>query len=93
MNNKAVVSLTTGLEDAEKVTVAFLVAVGAVETGRETVMFLTRNGVRPNRSPAAPPPPYGYLAVPVRAVPKISKCLRKVSIARRPLWVIEAGSY
>jgi predicted peroxiredoxin len=46
MNNKAVVSLTTGLEDAEKVTVAFLVAVGAVETGRETVMFLTKEAVR-----------------------------------------------
>lgn len=46
MNNKAVVSLTTGLEDAEKVTVAFLVAVGAAETGRETVMFLTKEAVR-----------------------------------------------
>jgi predicted peroxiredoxin len=43
---KAVVSLTTGLEDAEKVTVAFLVAVGAVETGRDTVMFLTKEAVR-----------------------------------------------
>jgi predicted peroxiredoxin len=46
MSNKAVVSLTTGLEDAEKVTVAFLVAVGAVETGRNTVMFLTKEAVR-----------------------------------------------
>jgi hypothetical protein len=27
MSNKAVISLTTGLEDTEKVTVAFLVAV------------------------------------------------------------------
>ena len=34
MPGKAVVSLTTGLEDAEKVTVAFLVAVGAAESGR-----------------------------------------------------------
>lgn len=33
MSNKAVVSLTTGLEDSEKVTVAFLVAVGAAESG------------------------------------------------------------
>jgi predicted peroxiredoxin len=41
-----VVSLTTGLEDAEKVTVAFLVAVGAAETGRETLMFLTKEAVR-----------------------------------------------
>lgn len=43
---KAVVSLTTGLEDPEKVTVAFLVAVGAAETGRETRMFLTKEAVR-----------------------------------------------
>ena len=46
MNSKAVISLTTGLEDAEKVTVAFLVAVGAVETGRDAVMFLTKEAVR-----------------------------------------------
>lgn len=46
MPGKAVVSLTTGLEDAEKVTVAFLVAVGAAETGRPTVMFLTKEAVR-----------------------------------------------
>jgi predicted peroxiredoxin len=46
MSSKAVISLTTGLEDAEKVTVAFLVAVGAVETGRDTVMFLTKEAVR-----------------------------------------------
>lgn len=46
MANKAVISLTTGLEDAEKVTVAFLVAVGAAEQGRETLMFLTKEAVR-----------------------------------------------
>ena len=34
MAGKAVVSLTTGLEDPERVTVAFLVAVGAAEQGR-----------------------------------------------------------
>jgi predicted peroxiredoxin len=46
MSNKAVVSLTTGLEDSEKVTVAFLVAVGAAEKGRPTLMFLTKEAVR-----------------------------------------------
>ena len=46
MAGKAVVSLTTGLEDPEKVTVAFLVSVGAAEGGRETVMFLTKEAVR-----------------------------------------------
>lgn len=43
---KAVISLTTGLEDAEKVTVAFLVAVGAAESGRTTLMFLAKEAVR-----------------------------------------------
>ena len=46
MPGKAVVSLTTGLEDPEKVTVAFLVAVGAAESGRPTLMFLTKEAVR-----------------------------------------------
>src|SRR5690242_14104115 len=46
MAGKAVISLSTGLEDAEKVTVAFLVAVGAAESGRETLMFLTKEAVR-----------------------------------------------
>jgi predicted peroxiredoxin len=46
MAGKAVTSLTTGLEDAERVTVAFLVAVGAAEQGRPTLMFLTKEAVR-----------------------------------------------
>lgn len=44
--SKAAISLTTGLEDPEKVTVAFLVAVGAAESGRSTMMFLTKEAVR-----------------------------------------------
>ncbi|WP_223286208.1 hypothetical protein [Kocuria atrinae] len=43
---KAAITLTTGLEDAEKVTVAFLVAVGAAESGRDTLIFLTKESVR-----------------------------------------------
>jgi predicted peroxiredoxin len=46
MSGKAVISLITGLEDSEKVTVAFLVAVGAAESGRPTLMFLTKEAVR-----------------------------------------------
>jgi predicted peroxiredoxin len=46
MAQKAVISLTTGLEDPEKVMVAFLVAVGAAEQGRPTLMFLTKEAVR-----------------------------------------------
>ena len=43
---KAVISLTTGLEDPEKVTVALLVAAGAAESGRPTLIFLTKEAVR-----------------------------------------------
>src|SRR5436305_14115443 len=46
MTGKAVISLSTGLEDPEKVTVAFLVAVGAAEPGRPTLMFLAKEAVR-----------------------------------------------
>jgi predicted peroxiredoxin len=46
MSNKAVISLSTGLEDAEKVSIALLVAVGAAESGRPTLMFLAKEGVR-----------------------------------------------
>ena len=45
-SNKAVISLSTGLEDAERVTIALLVAVGAAESGRPTMMFLTKEAVR-----------------------------------------------
>lgn len=46
MAGKAAISLTTGLEDPERVTVAFLVAVGAAEQGRPTLMFLTKEATR-----------------------------------------------
>ncbi|SNS85710.1 Predicted peroxiredoxin [Geodermatophilus saharensis] len=46
MSTKAVVSLATGLEDPEKVTVAMLMAVGAAETGRDTVVFAAKEAVR-----------------------------------------------
>src|SRR5689334_10349132 len=46
MRGKAAISLATGMEDPEKVTVAFLVAVGAAENGRPTLMFLTKEAVR-----------------------------------------------
>ena len=46
MAGKAVISLSTGLEDPEKVTVAFLVAIGAAESGRPTLMFQAKEAVR-----------------------------------------------
>lgn len=46
MSGKVLVNLATGLEDAERVTVAFLVAGAAVERGNEAAMFLTKEAVR-----------------------------------------------
>jgi predicted peroxiredoxin len=43
---KVVVNLATGLEDAERVTVAFLVAGAAAEQGKQVTMFLTKEAVR-----------------------------------------------
>ncbi len=44
--SRAAISLLTGLEDPEKVTVALLTAVGAAEGGRETLVFLSKEGAR-----------------------------------------------
>ena len=45
-NGKAVINLTTGHEDADKVTVAFLVATAALTKGKDVAMFLTKKAVR-----------------------------------------------
>lgn len=44
--SKVVINLATGLEDAERVTVAFLVGGAAVARGRRVAMFLTKEAVR-----------------------------------------------
>ena len=46
MASKVVINLATGLEDAERVTVAFLVGGAAVAQGRQVAMFLTKEAVR-----------------------------------------------
>jgi predicted peroxiredoxin len=43
---KVVINLATGLEDAERVTVAFLVGGAAAQRGRQVTMFLTKEAVR-----------------------------------------------
>lgn len=45
-NAKVVINLATGLEDAERVTVAFLVGGAALEQGKQVAMFLTKEAVR-----------------------------------------------
>jgi len=44
---KVVVNLATGIEeDAERVMIAFLVGVAALEQGKHTAMFLTKDAIR-----------------------------------------------
>ena len=46
MADKVLINLATGLEDSERVTVAFLVAGAALERGRKVAVFLTKEAVR-----------------------------------------------
>ena len=46
MPDKVLINLATGLEDPERVTVAFLVGGAAVEQGKQVAMFLTKEAVR-----------------------------------------------
>ena len=45
-NGKVVINLATGLEDPERVTVAFLVAGAAAKAGKPVTIFLTKEAVR-----------------------------------------------
>jgi predicted peroxiredoxin len=45
MPNTVVINLATGLEDAERVLVAFLVGTAAVDKGKKVAMFLTKDAV------------------------------------------------
>jgi predicted peroxiredoxin len=46
MSDKVVINLATGLEDAERVMVAFLVGGAALEKGKQVAMFLTKDAVQ-----------------------------------------------
>jgi predicted peroxiredoxin len=45
-DQKVVINLATGLEDPERVTVAFLVGGAAAQQGRDVTMFMTKEAVR-----------------------------------------------
>lgn len=45
-NGRVVINLATGLDDGERVTIAFLVADAALEQGKQVAMFLTKEAVR-----------------------------------------------
>ena len=45
-SDKVLINLATGLEDAERVTVAFLVATAALTAGKQVGIWLTKEAVR-----------------------------------------------
>ena len=45
VTNKVVINLATGMEDAERVMIAFLVGGAAVEQGKQVTMFLTKDAI------------------------------------------------
>ena len=45
-DGKVVINLATGLEDAERVTVAFLIGGAGLDAGKRVAMFLTKEAVR-----------------------------------------------
>ena len=45
-NDKVLINLATGLEDAERVTVAFLVATAGLNSGKQVGIWLTKEAVR-----------------------------------------------
>jgi predicted peroxiredoxin len=46
MSGKVVINLATGHEDADRVTVAFLIGTAAQTKGKQVAMFLTKEAVR-----------------------------------------------
>lgn len=46
MSSKVLINLATGMEDPERVTVAFLVATAALDQGKSVVMWTTKDAVR-----------------------------------------------
>ena len=46
MNGKVLINLATGMEDTERVLVAFLVATAALSQGKQVVVWTTKDAVR-----------------------------------------------
>ena len=86
--HKVVVNLSTGHEDADRVTVAFLVGTAALAAGKQVIMFLTKEAVRlalPGYADAVEVPgaPPGRAVVPaVRRQPRPT--LRLPGLLQRP---------
>jgi predicted peroxiredoxin len=78
--HKVVVNLSTGHEDADRVTVAFLVGTAALAAGKQVIMFLTKEAVR-----LALP---GYAdAVEVTGAPPVARLFQQYADSQGQLYV------
>ena len=84
-NGKVVINLSTGLEDPERATAAFLVGGAAVEQGKQVVMFLTKEA----SGSRCPESPRQLRAMAVRRSRGCSSSTRK---AVRSRWCVRSAS-
>jgi hypothetical protein len=88
-NNKVVINLATGLEDGERVIVAFLVAGAALDAGKQVAFFLTRSRALPRARHAVAAHRSSGFSSRWRKRAASCSCVRSVSTAegwREPSW-------
>jgi predicted peroxiredoxin len=80
MANKVLLNLATGMEDAERVLVAFLVATAAQAQGKEVVVWTTKDAVRLGL-------PGVMTGVPCKDCPALERLLEQFLAAGGELWL------
>jgi predicted peroxiredoxin len=80
MADKVLVNLTTGMEDPEKVMLAFLVAGSALEQGTEVVVWATKEAVRLGL-------PDHMAGVPCEGCPPLERLLSQFREGGGKLWL------
>jgi len=79
-NNKVLVNLATGMEDKERVLIAFLVATAAQGQGKDVVIWVTKDAVKLGL-------PGQMTGVPCKECPDLEKLLQQYLDAGGELWL------
>ena len=80
MSEKVLINLATGMEDAERVLVAFLVATAAVAQGKQVVVWTTKDAVRLGL-------PDEMTGVPCKGCPPLERLLEQFVDGGGELWL------
>ena len=80
MNGKVLINLATGMEDAERVLVAFLVATAAVAQDKQVVVWTTKDAVRLGL-------PGEMAGVPCKGCPPLERLLEQFVDGGGELWL------